>query len=98
MSNRPNPTKGAMILPWMLADGAPGMAAGAPSAATIFYVTLLFIFLTAVVTTVFTKWARDKCLKMFHHYHVTLERVRGQTSWGRLRVFSTGVEIVYDHP
>jgi hypothetical protein len=45
-----------------------------------------------------TKWARDKSLKLFHHYHVTVERIRGQTSWGRLRVFSTGVEIVYDHP
>src|SRR4051794_38782829 len=81
----------------LVAQAAPAQSSGA-GAATLFYVTLLFIFLTAIVTTVFTKWARDKCLKMFHHYHVTLERVRGQTSWGRLRVFSTGVEIVYDHP
>jgi hypothetical protein len=72
--------------------------ATAPSASTLFYLTLLFIFLTAIVTTVLTKNARDKCLKFFHHYHVTLERLRGQTSWGRLRVFSSGVEIVYDHP
>jgi hypothetical protein len=69
-----------------------------PNAATVFYLTLLFIFLTAVITTVATKWARDKCLKFFHGYHVTLERTRGQTSWGELKVFSTGVEIVYDHP
>src|SRR5215210_8821210 len=72
--------------------------AAAPAASTIFYLTLLFIFLTAIITTVTTKNARDKCLKLFNHYHVTLERVRGQTSWGKLRVFSTGVEIVYDHP
>ena len=76
---------------------APAQATG-PSAATIFYLTLLFIFLTAIITAVVTKNARDKCLKLFHHYHVTLERTRGQTSWGKLRVFSTGVEIVYDHP
>ena len=69
-----------------------------PSAATVFYVTLLFIFLTAIITTVVTKWARDKCLKFFNHYPVTLERTRGQTSWGRLKVFSSGIEIVYDHP
>jgi hypothetical protein len=69
-----------------------------PSASTIFYLTLLFIFVTAVVTTFATKWARDKCLKFFHGYHVTLERTRGQTSWGGLKVFSSGVEIVYDHP
>jgi hypothetical protein len=67
-------------------------------AATVFYLTILFIFLTAVITTVVTKWAKDKCLKFFHGYHVTLERTRGQTSWGALKVFSTGVEIVYDHP
>ncbi len=79
----------------ILSDGA---AAAATSASTVFYVTLLFIFLTAVITTVFTKWTRDKCLKFFHRYHVTLERIRGQTTWGRLRVFSSGVEIVYDHP
>src|SRR6476661_333409 len=78
---------------------APAQAASAgPGAATVFYLTLLFIFLTAAITTVFTKWARDKCLKFFNHYHVTLERTRGQTSWGKLKVFSTGLEIVYDHP
>src|SRR3954454_6415189 len=69
-----------------------------PSAAAVFYITLLFIFVTAIVTTVFTKWARDKCLKFFNRYHVTLERSRGQTIWGLLKVFSSGVEVIYDHP
>lgn len=73
-------------------------SAHAPSAAAIFYLTLLFIFVTAIVTTVLTKWARDKCLKFFRGYHVTLERIHGQTTWGRLKVFSSGIEIVYDHP
>jgi hypothetical protein len=68
------------------------------SAATIFYVTLLFIFLTAIITTVATKWSRDKCLKFFNKYHVSAERFRGQTFWGRLKVFSSGIEVVYDHP
>src|SRR5260370_20168858 len=70
----------------------------APNASTIFYLTLLFIFLTAIITTVATKWARDKCLKFFNGYHVTLERFRGHVGWGRLKVFSSGVELVYDHP
>jgi hypothetical protein len=80
---------------------APPAAAGAttgPSAAAIFYFTLLFIFLTAIITAVATKWARDKCLKFFTGFHVTLERSRGQTIWGQLKVFSSGVEVVYDHP
>ncbi|MEA2711310.1 MAG: hypothetical protein QOF78_3911 [Phycisphaerales bacterium] len=69
-----------------------------PNAATVFYITLLFIFLTAIITTVVTKWARDKCLKFFHGFHVTLERTRGQTIWGQVKIFATGVEIIYDHP
>src|SRR5436190_21610206 len=81
-----------------LAPSPAQAATSGPSGATIFYLTLLFIFLTAAITTVFTKWARDKCLKFFNHYHVTLERVRGQTTWGKLKVFSSGVEVVYDHP
>jgi hypothetical protein len=77
---------------------APAHAASTgPSAASIFYFTLLFIFLTAIITAVATKWARDKCLKFFHGFHVTLERSRGQTIWGQLKTFSSGVEIVYDH-
>lgn len=69
-----------------------------PSAGTIFYLTLVFIFLTAIITTVATKWTRDKCLKFFNSYHVTLERTRGQTSWGQLRVLSSGIEVLYDNP
>ena len=68
------------------------------NASTIFYITILFIFLTAIITAVATKWARDKCLKLFRGYHVTLERNRGQTMWGRLKVFSAGIEIMYEHP
>jgi len=89
-------------LTFLLAQAPPpsppftGASAG-PSAAAIFYFTLLFIFLTAIITAVATKWARDKCLKSFHGFHVTLERSRGQTIWGQLKVFPSGIEIVYDH-
>src|SRR4051812_41997007 len=69
-----------------------------PNAATLFYITLLIIFLTAIITTVLAKWSRDKCLKFFKGYRITMERYRGQTLWGRLKVFSSGVEVVYDHP
>jgi hypothetical protein len=68
-----------------------------PNAATLFYLTLLFIFLTAIITTAVTRWARDKCLKLLHRYHVTVERLRGQTIYGSLKVFSTGIEVQYDH-
>src|SRR6478672_3531070 len=68
------------------------------SAATLFYVTLIVIFVTAIITAVLTKWARDKCLKFFNHYHVTMERSRGQTVFGGCKIFPSGVEIVFDHP
>src|SRR4051812_45094274 len=80
---------------FVLAQQTPATGA---TASAIFLFTLLFIFLTAIITTVATKWSRDKCLKFFQGYHVTLERARGQTIWGRLRVFPSGVEMVYDHP
>lgn len=70
----------------------------APSATGFFIITVFFIFITAIITTVATKWSRDKCLRLFHNYHVTLERSRGQTGWGKLRVFPTGVEVLFDDP
>ena len=76
---------------------AQASTSAAPDAATIFYITLLVIFLSAIFTAVITKWTRDKCLRFFHRFHVTLERARGQTLWGQLKVFSAGVEVVYDH-
>src|SRR4051794_6028400 len=74
------------------------LAQSAPSPAAVFYITLVFISLTAIITAVVTKWARDKCLKLFRNYHVTLERTRGTTIWGKLNVASSGVEILFDHP
>ena len=74
------------------------LAQTTPDAATIFYISLLFIFMTAVITTVLTKWSRDKCLKLFHGYHVTIEALRGATDWGSLKVMSSGIELIYDHP
>lgn len=88
----------AVSLP--LAQTVLAQAAAAPALdpATLFYLTLLVIFLTAVVTAVLTRWARDKCLVLFRGYHVTLTKHRGPTVWGELKVFSSGVEVVYDHP
>src|SRR5258706_3311374 len=69
-----------------------------PNAATLFYLTLLIIFVTAIITTVLAKWSRDKCLKFFKGYRITMERYRGQTLWGRFKFFTNGVELVYEHP
>lgn len=78
---------------------APAPASSGTSASTIFYLTLLFIFLTAIVTTFVTRWSKDKCLALLKRSHVTLVRNRGlKATWGALRVFSAGVEVVFDSP
>ena len=69
-----------------------------PDAATIFYISLGLVFLAGVITTIATKWMRDKCLKLFDGYHITLEGLRGGTDWGRFKAMSSGIELVYDHP
>lgn len=84
-------------MPPLLLAQTPPPSTG-PSAATIFYLTLLFIFLTAIVTTLVTRYSRDKCLKLFQRYHITLTRFRGQTVWGEVKVFASGLEVLYDHP
>jgi hypothetical protein len=77
----------------------PAAASSGPSASTIFYITLLFIFLTAIVSTFVTRWSKDKCLALLKRSHVTLLRNRGtKATWGVLKVFSAGVEIIFDSP
>jgi small nuclear ribonucleoprotein (snRNP)-like protein len=39
---------------------------------------------------------KDKCLKDFSQYIVTLEKVDGKEIWGRLRVENTGMELMYE--
>jgi hypothetical protein len=81
----------------MFAEHILAQASSVPNASTIFFITLMFVFFTAIITTLVTKWSRDKCLKFLDGYHVTVERGRGHTIWGSLKVFSAGIELVFDH-
>lgn len=72
--------------------------AAAPNSNNLFFYSIIFIFVAGIITTVVTKWAKDKCLKFFNHFHATLERNRGQLLWGQLRVFSSGLEMRFDQP
>ncbi len=92
------------LLPPMLAQVAPGVP-GAPGADTwnlnldsIFWITLLFIFLTAIISAFIRMRQKDKCLKLLHDYHVSYGAVSGRTIWGDLSVFSQGVELRFDVP
>ncbi len=60
--------------------------------------TIVFIFASAIVGAVVARRKRDRCLKLFDDYHLTMAMVDGQTIWGDLRVFSQGIELKYDAP
>ncbi len=64
----------------------------------IFWLTLLFVFLTAIVSAVIRLRQKDKCLKLFHDYHVTYLNIAGRASWGDLFVHAQGLELLFDAP
>lgn len=58
-------------------------------------ITILFIMISTFVGAFIKGRTRDKCLKAFRGFIVTLENVAGKHVWGRLTVESTGMELVY---
>ena len=58
--------------------------------------TIFFIFASAILGAFLKTRARDRCLKDFHGYHITVEDKSGDAAWGRLNVYSTGFELQYD--
>lgn len=57
--------------------------------------TIIFIVLTTFVGAFIKGRKRDKCLKAFGNFIVTLEDVTGKRIWGRLGVEATGMELTY---
>ncbi len=61
-----------------------------------FLLAVVFVFLVALVGAFIAARKRDRCLKRFRGYPVTLLEQAGRTIWGRLRVFPKGVELLFD--
>jgi hypothetical protein len=59
-------------------------------------ITIIFIVLATFVGAFARKRCRDKCLKDFAGFMVTLEETGGKAIWGNLRIENTGLELVYD--
>lgn len=59
---------------------------------------LTFVFLVAVIGAFIAARKRDRCLKRFREFTVTLREQGGRTIWGRLKVFSKGMELVFETP
>lgn len=58
-------------------------------------ITIVFIILSTFVAAFIGGRKRDKCLKDFANYIVTLQDTSGKAIWGKLRVENTGLELVY---
>lgn len=62
----------------------------------IFLLTIIFIFLSALVTAILKERARDRCLKDFRDYPVILElENENKVIWGILSLYSNGLELYY---
>ncbi|HUX00299.1 MAG: hypothetical protein WBD63_00445 [Phycisphaerae bacterium] len=61
-----------------------------------FAIGLTLLFLAAVVGAFIAARQRDRCLKRFRGFPVTIEEQSGRTIWGRLRVFSKGLELEFE--
>lgn len=60
--------------------------------------TIVFIVLSAVVAAFIRGRKKDKCLKAFRDFRVTVEDTSGKSIWGDLRVEATGMELIYQEP
>jgi hypothetical protein len=64
----------------------------------LFLYTVGLIFLTALLGIYVRRRSRDRCLKDFSDYQVTIEMKDGRVMWGRLIVFPNGLELLYAMP
>jgi hypothetical protein len=63
-----------------------------------FTITIIFIFLAAIIGAVLNSRVMDRCLKTWNGYHVVVEEKDGKTIWGTMRLFPTGIELDYLNP
>jgi small nuclear ribonucleoprotein (snRNP)-like protein len=62
-----------------------------------FALAVTLVFVIAVIAAFVAARKRDRCLKKFRDYPVSLQRQDGRMLWGRLRVFSKGLELLFAH-
>jgi hypothetical protein len=58
-------------------------------------ITLGLIFLITLIGAYLRSTIRDRCLKCFVGFGVTLELANGKIVWGRMRLEPTGMELLY---
>jgi tetratricopeptide (TPR) repeat protein len=58
-------------------------------------ITMSLLVVGAILSGYFRSRERDRVLKDFSEYHVTLETVKGGLVWGKMRLLPTGIELTY---
>ena len=58
-------------------------------------ITIIFIGLSTFIGAFIKGRKKDKCLKAFRGFIITLEDVSGKRIWGRLDIEATGMELTY---
>jgi hypothetical protein len=61
-------------------------------------VIILLLLALATVIAFMQSRRRDKCLRHFDGYHVTLAEKDGSLAWGGTRVYPTGLEVTFATP
>jgi small nuclear ribonucleoprotein (snRNP)-like protein len=59
--------------------------------------TIVIIFLTAIINAFIKQRSRDKCLKDFKDFHITAKMKDGRAVWGKLKLFSNAMELIYNN-
>ncbi len=63
-----------------------------------FAITIIFIVVSTIVGAFIKGRTKDRCLKGFSGYPVTLEKKDGKCAWGKLYVENSGLELTYSEP
>lgn len=60
-----------------------------------FILTLVVILLGTLIGSYLRSSAKDRCLKDFDKFHITVEKKNGRVAWGEMQLTPTGFELVY---
>jgi hypothetical protein len=63
---------------------------------SIFWFTILLIFIVTIVSAMLRRLVNDKILKLFHHYHVGFFSETRPAIWGDCMVSSQGLKLLFD--
>ena len=60
-----------------------------------FFISIGLVFLLALIGAYVRSMVRDRCLKSWDGFHVTVERADGKVIWGVMHLEPTGMELSY---